>query len=416
MAGGGRDAGSKDLARVRVLSIATLFPNPIRPGFGIFVGNQMRAVAARGDLDLAMISPVGMPPWPLSLKAPYAKLRAIPHRSDIAGLLAHYPRFRLIPKLGGDSNPGRIARAVLPLARHLHAEHAFDVVDAQFFFPDGPAAAIVARELGLPLMIKARGADIHYWGSRPQALRQMLAAAHQSAGLLAVSKALRDDMITLGMPGERIAVHYTGLDRERFHPMDRAQARAELRTSLALTLEADAPLLVTPGALIPRKGQRLVIGALAAMPEAQLLLAGSGEDESSLRALARDVGVTTRVHFLGQVGHALLSTLMCAADVMVLPSSSEGLANVWVEALACGTPIVVPDIGGAREIVKDRSAGRIAAREPNAIAAAIADILANAPGQNEVAANVAQFSWNTNAATIVQVWQDVRAGRFVPKF
>jgi glycosyltransferase involved in cell wall biosynthesis len=398
---------------VRVLSIATLFPNPTRPGFGIFVGNQMRAVAARGDVDLAMISPIGMPPWPLSLKAPYAKLRSIPDRSDVAGLLAHYPRFRLVPKFGGDSNPGRTARAVLPMARRLHAEQVFDVVDAQFFFPDGPAAAIVARDLGLPLTIKARGADIHYWGTRPRALQQMLSAAHQSAGLLAVSKALRDDMIALGMPGERIAVHYTGLDRERFHPMARGKARAELRTSLNLAIEADAPLLVTPGALIPRKGQRMVIEALATMPKAQLLLAGSGADESSLRALARDRGLAPRVHLLGQVSHALLPTLMCAADVMVLPSSSEGLANVWVEALACGTPIVVPDVGGACEIVKDRSAGRIAARDASAIAAAVADILATPPAQNDVAANVAQFSWDTNAATIVRFWQDVRTGRFV---
>jgi glycosyltransferase involved in cell wall biosynthesis len=398
-----------------VLSIATLFPNPTRPGFGIFVGNQMRAVAARGDVDLAMISPLGLPPWPLSLKAPYAKLSAIPDQSDIAGLQAHYPRFRLIPKFGGDSNPGRIARAVLPLARQLHAERAFDLVDAQFFFPDGPAAAIVARELGLPLTIKARGADIHYWGARPKALEQMLAAANQAAGLLAVSKALRDDMVALGMPGDRISVHYTGLDRERFHPIDRATARAELLTSLNLAIGVGTPLMVTPGALIARKGQPLVIEALAAMPDAQLLLAGSGEDESSLRMLARELGLAERVHFLGQVSHTLLPTLMCAADVMVLPSSSEGLANVWVEALACGTPIVVPDIGGAREIVKAPSAGRIAARDASAISAAIADILADIPGQDAVAANVAQFSWTANAATMAQFWDGVRNGPSIPQ-
>ena len=157
---------------MRVLSIATLFPNLVRPGFGIFVGNQMRGVVARGDVDLTMIAPIGMPPWPLSLKAPYAKLRSIPRESDAAGLPVHYPRFTLIPKLGGDSNPRRIARAVLPLVRRLHAEQPFDLVDAQFFFPDGPAAAIIARDLGLPLTIKARGADIHYWAVAPRRWRR----------------------------------------------------------------------------------------------------------------------------------------------------------------------------------------------------------------------------------------------------
>lgn len=396
---------------MRVLSIATLFPSPVRPGFGIFVGNQMRAVVQRGDVDLTMISPVGMPPWPLSLKEPYASLRAIPGQSNAAGLPVLYPRFTLVPKLGGDSNPRRIARAVLPVARRLHAERPFDLVDAQFFFPDGPAAAIIARELGLPLTIKSRGADIHYWGSRPKAQAQIVAAARQSAGLLAVSKALRDDMIALGMPAERIAVHYTGLDRERFCPVERHTARSRVASVPQLGIPETGPLLVTPGSLIPRKSQRLVIEALATLPQARLALAGAGEDEASLKACAKALGLSERVHFLGQIGHDVLATLMSAADVVVLPSSSEGLANVWIEALGCGTPIVVPDIGGASEIVHDHTAGRIAAREPQAIAAAVAELLRNPPSQAEVAANVAGFSWTANAEALVRFWHDVLAGR-----
>lgn len=392
---------------MRVLSLSTLFPNPVRPGFGIFVGNQMRGVVACGDVDLTMVSPIGMPPWPLNLKAPYAALRTIPATSDAAGLPVHYPRFTLIPKYGGDGNPQRIARAVLPLARRLHAERPFDLVDAQFFFPDGPAAAIVARELGLPLTIKSRGADIHYWGGRPRALAQMQAAARQAAGLLSVSKALREDMIALGMPDDRIVVHYTGLDRERFRPIDRVVARTQIsaRISEHLPIDGDTTLLVTPGALIARKGQRLVIDALGALPGAQLALAGAGEDEGPLRTHAKERGVADRVHFLGQIGHDALPALMCAADVVVLPSASEGLANVWVEALACGTPIVIPDIGGAREIVRDGSAGRIAAREAGAIASAVADILGDPPAQADVAANVARFSWDANAEALVAIWR-----------
>ncbi|MEW9853832.1 glycosyltransferase [Novosphingobium sp. M1R2S20] len=398
---------------MRILSIATLFPNPVRPGFGIFVGNQMRAVAARGDVDLVMVSPLGVPPWPLSAAAPYKKLRDVPAASDGMGMgqHVHYPRFPLIPKIGGDSNPYRIAKAILPLARRLHAQAPFDLVDAQFFFPDGPAAAIVARELGLPLTIKARGADIHYWGCRPAALKQMLRAASQASGMLAVSEALRADMIALGMPTDRIAIHYTGLDRERFHPIDRGAARALVSAIPGLGIWNQGPLLVTPGALIARKGQRIAIETLVRIPEARLALAGVGEDEAALRAYARKLGVAERVHFLGQVNHDALPALLCAADALVLPSSSEGLANVWVEALACGTPIVVPDIGGAREIVRDPSAGRIADRNPDAIAAAVTEILANPPSQAAVAANAKHFSWDASAENIVHFWHDVLAGR-----
>lgn len=261
-----------------------------------------------------------------------------------------------------------------------------------------------------PLTIKSRGADIHYWGQRPAALKQMQQAAHQAAGMLAVSSALRDDMVALGMPQERIGIHYTGLDHERFHPIERGAARALVSAMPNLGIWSEGPLIVTPGSLIPRKGQRLVIEALAHLPDARLALAGAGEDEKPLRALADWLGVGDRVQFLGLVGHDLLPHVLCAADVLVLPSVSEGLANVWVEGLACGTPIVIPDIGGAREVVQDESAGRIAARTPEAIADAVRDILADPPSQADVSANVSRFSWGVNAQNLVRFWRDILSG------
>ena len=259
----------------------------------------------------------------------------------------------------------------------------------------------MARELRLPLSIKARGSDIHLWGARPGALAQMLAAAEQAGGMLAVSGALRADMIALGMPGARIAVHYTGLDRTRFTPQDRGAARAKL------AIPAHGPLLVTPGALIAIKGQRLAIAALAGLPGAQLALAGTGADEAALRALAARLGVAERTHFLGQVGADAMPALLCAADVVVLPSEREGLANVWIEALACGTPLVIPDIGGAREVVRADSAGRIVPRDAGALAAAVRDVLAEPFDQAEVAQNAARFSWETNAAELSAHFQRI---------
>jgi glycosyltransferase involved in cell wall biosynthesis len=388
---------------MRVLSISTLFPAPPRPAFGQFVARQMRAVAALGGAEVTVINPLGVPPWPLSGREPYRTLATCPAQSMLDGITVHHPRFPLIPMIGGDSNPARIARSILPLVRRLHAESRFDVVDAQFFFPDGPAAAIIARALNLPLTIKARGSDIHYWATRPRALAQIREAATQAAGLLAVSAALKADMTALGLCEDKIRVHYTGLDHQRFAVTPRDQARATL-TDL---VPDDGPLFVVPGALIAIKGQALALSALARMPGARLALAGKGPDETALRDQARQLGIEARTHFLGQVSHDRLPLLMAAAHAVVLPSEREGLANVWVEALACGTPLVIPNIGGAAEVVRTPAAGRLAERTPEAIAQAMQDLLANPPARQETAACAAGFSWDENARTITAFWNDI---------
>lgn len=395
---------------LRVLSLATLFPNPAVPSLGPFVASQMKAVAARGDVDLVMVNPLGLPPWPLSLHPRYAGLRKIGAHSRLCDLPVHHPRFTLIPRIGAQSNAARIARAVLPLARRLHAERPFDLIDAQFFFPDGPAAASIAAALGLPLTIKARGADIHHWGTQPESGPQILAAARQAAGMLAVSKALKGDMAALGMPSDRIALHYTGLDHARFRLTERSAARAAVAADLGIP--EDGPLLAATGALIERKGQGIALRAVARLDRAdvRIALAGKGQDAAKLRALAQDLGLGDRVHFLGQVGHDRLPLLLSAADALVLPSASEGLANAWVEALACGTPLVIPPIGGAREVVRDASAGRIVERTPEAIAAALRDLLADPPAQTAVAANAARFSWAANAEVLVEFWRGIDRG------
>ena len=388
----------------RVLSIATLYPNAERPTFGTFVARQFEALAARGDWDVTVVNPIGLPPVATGR---YATLARAATDAVESGVQVLRPRFPLIPRLSARWNPSLIARTVLPIARKLHAERPFALVDAQFFYPDGPAAAKIARALGLPLSIKARGADIHYWGAQGFARRRMLDAARQAAGLLAVSQALKADMTALGMPGEAIAVHYTGLDRAKFRVRDRAECRAQIAE---LGVPTGGRLLVTVGALIPRKGQALTIRALALLPaDVRLVLAGTGADEAMLRALASELGLGERVYLLGSVRHEALPRLLAAADVMVLPAASEGLANAWVEALACGTPIVIADAGGARELLTSPKAGRIVARNPEAIAAGIGEMLAAAPDQEAVAVAVERFSWEANAAALADYYDRLTA-------
>ena len=371
---------------LRILSIATLFPDAARPNFGLFVERSLRALAAGPGIELTVAAPVGLPPWPLSLHPRYTALRGLPRRESWHGLTVHRPRFALLPRYGARFNPAAVARAVLPIARAVRPH----VIDAQFFYPDGPAAMRVAQALGLPFSAKARGADISHFGYDPASRPQLLEAARHAAGLLAVSDSMRADMAAIGIDAGKVRVHYTGIDAERFHPGDRAAARA------AFAMGA-APAILTVGALIPRKGQKLVIAALPALPGVHYWLAGAGAEEAAYRALAARLGVADRVHLLGPVANAELPQLYRAADIVVMPSKSEGLANAWVEALACGTPIVISDAGGAAELVTSPVAGRIVPRTPEAIARGVQDILAAPPAPADVAASLdGRFDWARN--------------------
>lgn len=386
-------------SRLRVLSLSTLYPNPQTPNFGVFVQRQMEAAAATGEVEIVVVNAVGLPPFPLSLHPRYRALAKLPAREERGGVTILRPHFRLLPAIGGPFNARALARAVLPLARRLHRVQPFDLIDAQFFYPDGPAAVRIAKALGLPSSIKARGADIHHWGTARGTAGQVLAAGKAASGLLAVSAGLADDMAALGMDHHRITLHRTGIDRSVFRPLERTIART------ALGLAAEVPVLATVGALIPRKGQVFAIDALVHLPGAVLLLAGAGPDEAALRAQAERLGLADRVRFLGPVPHAKLPSVLAAADVFVLPTASEGLANAWVEALACGVPVVTTPLPGAKELITDPALGRFAYRDGASIARAVTEILIAPPLTEDVTRGAGGFSWEANAAQLIAHWR-----------
>ncbi|MCW6529385.1 glycosyltransferase [Sphingomonas sp. MMSM20] len=373
---------------LRVLTLSTLFPDASRPNFGVFVERQTLGLAARPDVALTVVAGIGVPPWPLSRHPRYRQFAAVPTHETWKGVEVLRPRFTVLPGTAGRFHASALLRAV---RRGIRGRE-FDVIDASFFFPDGPVAIALGRERGIPVSIKARGADIHHWGHAAATARQVRDAGLAADGLLAVSRAMADDIAALGIPAEKVKVHHTGVDLARFAPADRAAAKAALGVA--------GPLVVSVGALIPRKGHDVVIDAVARLDGVTLLIAGEGEARGALEAQIARAGVGDRVRLLGAVPHAQLPALIAAADVMALASASEGLANVWVEALACGTPIAVPPVGGAPEVVTAPSAGRIVPREAGPFAAAIADLLGAPLPAEVVRAHALGFTWEANTVAL----------------
>jgi glycosyltransferase involved in cell wall biosynthesis len=377
---------------LRILTLSTLFPDSVRPNFGIMVERQTLELAKRPGIEIRVVAPVLLPL--LARLAPgrhplARSLAGLPERETWKGLDTWRPRAVRIPRLRR-ATPTLLAWQLLPLLRRLRETFTFDVIDAETFWPDGPAAMRLAAALGIPFSIKARGGgDIPLGAVRGWLGRQTRRAGAAAGGMLAVSADLREAMIALGLPGERIAVHRTGIDKSFFFPGDRDQAKAALGLS--------GPILLVVGTLGPRKGQLLAIRALVDLPEATLILAGAGPSWRELIAEAARLGVRNRVRLLGSRPQSELPALYRAADVTLLPSRSEGLANSLIESLACGTPVVTTAVFGSREIVDRREAGRIVARDPAALAAAVRELIAAPAPPEAVAAAVGKFSWTSNA-------------------
>ncbi|MGB3712478.1 MAG: glycosyltransferase [Erythrobacter sp.] len=394
------------------MALSTFYPNPIYPDRGGFVARSLESLARRSEAGwrVSVVNPIGIPPIALGKTRELAHLDPV---DDSGSITVHRPHYTLVPKLGGRRDTAAIARATLAVIRKLHAEAPVSLIAAQSFYPDGPAAAGIARQIGVPLSIKARGNDIDDWGKVDFARDQMVEAARRASGMLAVSEALKRRMVALGMDRSRIAVHLTGLDRDRFRPLDHDRLRAQLAKALGFTIPDNTPLLACVGELAERKGQDIAIAALAGIEGAQLIVSGEGEDEAHLRSLAADLDLASRVHFVGALDHDMLPLVLSASDAMVLPTANEGLANPWVEALACGTPVITSDTGGAREVIVDDIAGRLVSRDPESVAAGVNSVLNDPPLRRHVAARAARFSWDRHAAELAAHYDRLtaRAGR-----
>jgi glycosyltransferase involved in cell wall biosynthesis len=377
---------------LHVLTLSTLFPDASRPTFGLFIERQTLALAARDAVAVEVVAPVGLPPWPLSLHPHYRPRVALPAVEQWKGLAVRRPRFPSFSGIGAASAAKRLAKALLPLLRETRGRFPFDVIDAEYFWPDGVAAIALGRALGVPVSIKARGSDIDHWSRNPAIRKQMVDAGAAADGLLAVSEALKARMAALGMPADKIIVHHTGIDAARFRPCERAAAKA--------ALGIEGPLVVSAGALVPVKGHRLALDAIAAVPEVSWLIVGDGPERRALQARVQALGLGGRVRFLGARSHEALPALLGAADILLHTAEREGLANVWIEALACGTPIVVTETGAAHEVVDRPEAGRIVPRDAAAIAAALRALLAAPPQPAAVREAAARFSWERNAAEL----------------
>jgi len=373
---------------MRILTFTTLYPNVAMPHHGVFVENRLRHLLAGGGFEAHVVAPVPWFPFSSPRFGSYSANARVPRHEERHGLAIDHPRYPVIPKVGMTAAPALLYRSAKPAVRGVIDQgFDFDLIDAHYFYPDGVAAAMLGRAFGRPVTITARGTDINLIPKFALPRRMILWAARRAAGLVAVCTALKDEMVALGIDPDRITVLRNGVDLEMFRPVDRTAARARFGLG--------RPTVLSVGHLIARKGHDLVIQAMPELPQAELLIVGEGPERAALENLAHRVGVADRVRLLGGLPHHDMKDIYSAADVLVLASSREGWANVLLEAMACGTPVVASNVWGTPEVVAAPQAGLLLPeRSGPAIAAAVTELLAHPRDRAATRAYAERFDWD----------------------
>jgi teichuronic acid biosynthesis glycosyltransferase TuaC len=381
------------MARLRLLTFSTLYPNNARPNHGVFVENRLRHLMASGEAVSDVVAPVPWFPSDAAWFGDWAVNARVAAQESRHGLTIHHPRFPVIPRVGMTLAPRLLYRAMVPVIGRLIAEGpGFDAIDAHYVYPDGVAAVWLGQRFGLPVVVTARGTDVSLIPqyARPRKLIQEAIAG--AAAMIAVSTALKEALVEIGAPDAKVTVLRNGVDTVLFRPPD---DRAAARAALGVTRK----LLISVGLLIERKGHHRTIEAMALLPEFDLVIVGEGPELGRLQALVARLGLGDRVRLLGARPHAALPGLYGAADASVLSSSREGWANVLLESMACGTPVVASPIWGNPEVVRSPPAGVIMRENSvEGVVEGVRSLFATLPSREATRAYAEPFSWDETTA------------------
>lgn len=398
------------MSEPRLIVFSSLFPNSVQPTAGLFIRERMFRVGRQ--LPLVVVSPKPWFPGQGLIRLFRPHYRPMPARLETqAGFEIHFPRFLAIPGLFRGLDSLFMAWGSYLTLRRLKAR-GHNLIDAHFAYPDGHAALKLGRWLGLPVTVTLRGTEAPQ-SRNPTLVPKLQEVFRDADQVITVSDSLRRLALSLGLAEARGLVVGNGVDADKFAPVPRREARARYR------LPENAKVLITVGGLVERKGFHRVIACLPDLlkshPDLHYLVVGGpcpeGDMSQALKDQAAALGLAERVHFLGSISPDELRWPLSAADVFVLSTRNEGWANVILEAMACGLPVVASDVGGNGEVVCRPDLGEIVPFDDEAALAAALDRSLTRVWDRAAIRTYAQGnSWDARVSALSALFTQLLAG------
>lgn len=322
---------------MKVLWMTSVYPSSEKPGEGVFHETQAQELRKLGA-EMTVICPRP------KLAAPFRMLKKTYRQKDIRpahewrkGVSVHRPFYRAVPgQLKWAQPHKRMAASVLSAIKKHGLKP--DLIHAHFAMPSGGAAAIVSKALGIPYVLTLHGSDVNvYPHYSKSAHRAFTLAVREAADIYAVSGSLREQMKKLSEAD--CSVLPIGITLDAFQK--RNETKEAIRKRLGLP--SDKKLIVFIGRLVKEKGVFDLSKAVQSLDERfEAVFVGDGPAKFSLREAAHIV--------TGQVPNDKIQDYLLASDIMALPSYSEGMPTVVIEALALKVPVICTDVGGVASL------------------------------------------------------------------
>jgi teichuronic acid biosynthesis glycosyltransferase TuaC len=343
----------------RLIVFSSLFPSSAQPNAGVFIRERMFKVGQH--CPLVVVSPVPWFPLQHLLRRYKPGFRPQPPRyENQQGVDVYFPRFFSVPGFFKNLDGFFMALSALTTLYRLKKQFAFNIIDAHFAYPDGYAATLLGKWFNVPVTITLRGTEVPL-SRMPGRKKRLLKALDRATRVFSVSDSLKRHVVLLGAQEDKIEVIGNGVDTQKFYPIDRLIARERF------ALSAQTKVFISVGALVDRKGHHRVIDILPALlkefPDLVYLIVGGaspeGDNRLFLEQKVSQMQLSEHVRLLGALTAEEIKYPLSAADVFVLATSNEGWANVFLEAMACGLPVITTDVGGNKEVVKEAYLGEV---------------------------------------------------------